>query len=90
MCVYKPIQGRSNPENVHQNSNIVEFVGLLRKDDPSKQMVYYHVCHTLHTLKAKAVTTISHDSRASGRSLRLSTPTGALVPMLARSIGSYN
>ena len=26
-----------------QNSNIVEFFGLLKKDDPSKQMVYYQV-----------------------------------------------
>lgn len=34
---------------MHQNSNIVEFVGLLKKDDPSKQMVYYHVCHTYHS-----------------------------------------
>jgi len=26
-----------------QNSNVVEFVSLLKKDDPSKQLVYYQV-----------------------------------------------
>jgi uncharacterized protein (DUF2235 family) len=27
-----------------QNSNVVKFYGLLRKDLPDKQLVYYQVC----------------------------------------------
>ena len=32
---------RSSPS--HQNSNIVQFFSMLKKDDPSEQMVYYQV-----------------------------------------------
>jgi len=50
MCVHMPIQRcKILKFGCAQNSNIVEFVGLLKKDDSSKQMVYYQVC-AIHSI----------------------------------------
>jgi hypothetical protein len=54
MCVHIPIeQCKFLKFGCAQNSNIVEFVGLLQKDDPSKQMVYYQVC-AMHSISSKS------------------------------------
>ena len=39
-----------------QNSNIVQFVAMLKKNDPTKQLVYYQVTFLSQCLKSAVLT----------------------------------
>ena len=32
-----------------QNSNVVQFLAMLKKDDPTEQLVYYQVIYPVYT-----------------------------------------
>ena len=42
-----------------QNSNVVQFLAMLKKDNPENQLVYYQVIHSLSTRKSAVLMCLS-------------------------------